>query len=92
MKEKELKVIQKTKEEYEKEVKKNIGAYFFIAMLLTVLVNFIVDLWNFSETTVDYIINSFIFLGLWFIIGVGIAIFFTRRIKLVEKKWIKVKK
>jgi len=86
MKEKELKVIQKTKEEYEKEVKKNIGAYFFIAMLLTVLVNFIVDLWNFSETTVDYIINSFIFLGLWFIIGVGIAIFFTRRIKLVEKK------
>lgn len=86
MKEKELKVIQKTKEEYEKEVKKNIGVYFFIAMLLTVLVNFIVDLWNFSETTVDYIINSFIFLGLWFIIGVGIAIFFTRRIKLVEKK------
>ena len=86
MKEKELKVIQKSREEYKEDLGEQTFAFFLAIMFITLLINFITDLWNFSENYFDYMVNLIIFFGGWILIGFVLAIFFTKRIKLVEKK------
>jgi len=55
-------------------------------MFLTTLIVFIATLYNFSETYFDYIINILFVGALWLISSFILAHFFTKRIKLVEKK------